>query len=157
MPRRETSPMDQRMQVETEYHSGLFTMTELDRAIRDHAKDGLQWVARYDADGVVGLPRQPPSDARARRFPWSDGRSVPSRQAADRRRAGSAATLSEVRFESVYRVAMAFGISVAKGGQWTFSTHEASSCFADAVLMKAAIRFQVHGPSIDGPCEAPLI
>lgn len=29
MPRRETSPMDQRMQVETEYHSGLFTMTEL--------------------------------------------------------------------------------------------------------------------------------
>ena len=29
MPWREMSPMDERMQFITEYHSGLFTMTEL--------------------------------------------------------------------------------------------------------------------------------
>ena len=148
MPRRETSPMDQRMQVETEYHSGLFTMTELTEQYAITRKTGYSGSpATMPTASSASLGNPPrthgPAGSRGR-----TGAQVPSRQAADRRRAGSAATLSEVRFESVYRVAMAFGISVAKGGQWTFSTHEASSCFADAVLMKAAIRFQVHGPSI---------
>jgi putative transposase len=53
MPWRETSPMDQRMQFVAEYHSGLFTMTEL--AEQFTRKTGYKWVARYDADGVVGL------------------------------------------------------------------------------------------------------
>jgi putative transposase len=55
MPWRETSPMDQRMQFVTEYHSGLFTMTELAEQYAITRKTGYKWVARYDADGVVGL------------------------------------------------------------------------------------------------------
>lgn len=55
MPWRETSPMDQRMQFVTEYHSGLFTMTELAEQYAIARKTGYKWLARYDAEGVVGL------------------------------------------------------------------------------------------------------
>lgn len=55
MPWRETSPMDQRMQFVTEYHSGLFTMTELAEQYAITRKTGYKWIARYDAEGVVGL------------------------------------------------------------------------------------------------------
>lgn len=55
MPWRETSPMDQRMQFVTEYQSGLFTMTELAEQYAITRKTGYKWIARYDAEGVVGL------------------------------------------------------------------------------------------------------
>lgn len=55
MPWREISPMDQRMQFITEYHSGLFTMTELAEQYTITPKTGYKWLARYDAEGVMGL------------------------------------------------------------------------------------------------------
>ena len=55
MPWREMSPMDERMQFITEYHSGLFTMTELAAQYGISRRVGYKWVDRYDADGVVGL------------------------------------------------------------------------------------------------------
>jgi len=55
MPWRETSPMDQRMQFVTEYHSGLFTMTELAEQYAITRKTGYKWIARYDGEGVGGL------------------------------------------------------------------------------------------------------
>jgi len=55
MPWRETWPMDQRMQFVTEYQSGLFTMTELAEQYAITRKTGYKWLARYDAEGVVGL------------------------------------------------------------------------------------------------------
>ena len=55
MPWRETWPMDQRTQFVTEYQSGLFTMTELAEQYAITRKTGYKWVARYDAEGVVGL------------------------------------------------------------------------------------------------------
>jgi putative transposase len=55
MPWRGMSPMDQRMQFVTEYHSGLFTMTELAEQYAIARKTGYKWLARYDAEGVVGL------------------------------------------------------------------------------------------------------
>ena len=55
MPWRERSPMDQRTQFVTEYHSDLFTMTELAEQYTITRKTGYKWIARYDAEGVVGL------------------------------------------------------------------------------------------------------
>jgi transposase InsO family protein len=47
--------MEQRMQFVTEYQSGLFTMTELAEQYAITRKTGYKWLARYDAEGVVGL------------------------------------------------------------------------------------------------------
>jgi putative transposase len=55
MPWRETSTMDQRMQFVTEYHSGLFTMSELVEHYGISRTTGYKWVDRYDVDGVAGL------------------------------------------------------------------------------------------------------
>jgi len=55
MPWQDRSPMDQRMQFVTEYHSGLFTMTELVEQYGISRRTGYKWVDRYDADGVAGL------------------------------------------------------------------------------------------------------
>ena len=55
MPWHEMSPMDQRMQFVTEYHSGLFTMTELAEQYGIARRTGYKWVDRFDAEGVVGL------------------------------------------------------------------------------------------------------
>ncbi len=55
MPWREMWPMDQRMQFVTEYQSGLFAMTELAEQYAITRKTGYKWLARYDAEGVVGL------------------------------------------------------------------------------------------------------
>jgi putative transposase len=55
MPWRDLSPMDQRMQFVLEYHSGLFTMTELVHQYGISRPTGYKWLARYDTDGVLGL------------------------------------------------------------------------------------------------------
>jgi transposase InsO family protein len=47
--------MDARMQFVTEYHSGLFTMTELAAQYGISRRVAYKWVDRYDAEGVVGL------------------------------------------------------------------------------------------------------
>ena len=43
------------MQFVTECQSGLFTMTELAEQYAITRKTGYKWLARYDAEGVVGL------------------------------------------------------------------------------------------------------
>jgi transposase InsO family protein len=47
--------MDQRMQFIREYESGLFTMIELVEHYGISRPTAYKWVARYHADGVVGL------------------------------------------------------------------------------------------------------
>ena len=55
MPWRETSPMEQRLQFVQEYASELFTMTELAAEYGISRKTGYKWLARYDAEGAVGV------------------------------------------------------------------------------------------------------
>jgi transposase InsO family protein len=47
--------MDQRLDVVREYETGLFTMTELAAQYGISRKTGYLWVARYDAEGMLGL------------------------------------------------------------------------------------------------------
>jgi putative transposase len=46
MPWRERSPMDQRLQLVLDYHSGLFTMTELAEQYGISRKTGYKWLDR---------------------------------------------------------------------------------------------------------------
>ena len=55
MPWRDSSPMDQRTQFVSEYHTDLFTMTELAEQYGISRKTAYKWVARYDAEGAGGL------------------------------------------------------------------------------------------------------
>jgi putative transposase len=55
MPWRQVSTMEQRMQFVLEYQSELFTMTELSEQYGISRKTAHKWIARYDAEGVVGL------------------------------------------------------------------------------------------------------
>jgi putative transposase len=51
MPWRESSPMDQRLQLVREYRGGLFTMTELAEQYGISRKTGYKWVDRFDKAG----------------------------------------------------------------------------------------------------------
>src|SRR5262245_60565804 len=55
MPWRETSPMEQRVEFVREYQSGLLTMTELAAQYGVSRKTGYKWLARYAAQGALGL------------------------------------------------------------------------------------------------------
>jgi putative transposase len=55
MPWCETSPMEQRLEFVRELASGLFTMTELAVQYGISRKTGYKWVARYAAEGLLGL------------------------------------------------------------------------------------------------------
>jgi putative transposase len=57
MPWRESSPMEQRLQLIQAYHSALFTMTELAAQYGISRKTGYKWVDRYaqEDEGVVAL------------------------------------------------------------------------------------------------------
>jgi putative transposase len=55
MPWRETSPMEQRLEFIREYHSELFTMTELAAYYGISRKTGYKWLAQYEAHGARGL------------------------------------------------------------------------------------------------------
>lgn len=63
MPWRESSPMDQRLQLVQEYRIGLLTMTELAEQYGISRKTGYKWVARYaeagDAEGLMDQSRRP--------------------------------------------------------------------------------------------------
>lgn len=54
---REDSPMDQRLQLVQDYHSGLFTMTELAEQYGVSRKTAYKWVSRFAAakQSVAGL------------------------------------------------------------------------------------------------------
>ena len=54
MPWLELLPMDQRIQLVTEYQSGLFTMTELAEQYGISRKTGYKWLDRYAGAGVAG-------------------------------------------------------------------------------------------------------
>jgi putative transposase len=49
MPWHEMSPMEQRLQLVRDYHSGLFSMTELAEQYGISRKTGYKWVDRYEA------------------------------------------------------------------------------------------------------------
>jgi putative transposase len=55
MPWRETSPMEQRLELVREYESRLFTMTELAVQYGISRKTGYKWVAEYEAGGMLAL------------------------------------------------------------------------------------------------------
>jgi transposase-like protein len=55
MPWRETTPMEQRLELVREYESGMFTMTELAAAYGVSRKTGYKWLAQYEAAGARGL------------------------------------------------------------------------------------------------------
>jgi putative transposase len=55
MPWRETSPMQQRLEFVREYHTELFTMTELAAHYGISRKTGYKWLAHYEAQGALGL------------------------------------------------------------------------------------------------------
>ncbi len=55
MPWRETSSMDQRLEFVREYETKLFTMTDLTTQYGISRKTGYKWLARYEADGALGL------------------------------------------------------------------------------------------------------
>lgn len=55
MPWRETSPMEERLDFVREFASGLFTMTELAAHYEISRPTGYKWLARYAADGALGL------------------------------------------------------------------------------------------------------
>ena len=52
MPWRETSLMEQRLELIREYESELFTMTELAAQYGISRKTGYKWLERYDARGA---------------------------------------------------------------------------------------------------------
>jgi putative transposase len=52
---RERSPMEERLDFVREYGSELFTMTELAAQYGISRKTGYKWLARYAADGALGL------------------------------------------------------------------------------------------------------
>ena len=55
MPWRETTPMEQRLELVREYESGMFTMTELAAEYGISRKTGYKWLAQYAAEGALGL------------------------------------------------------------------------------------------------------
>lgn len=55
MPWRERSPMDERLQFVSDYQRQLWTMTEICDRYGVSRKTGYKWIARYRANGAVGL------------------------------------------------------------------------------------------------------
>lgn len=55
MPWRETSPMEQRVEFVRDWHTELFTMTELAAQYGISRKTAYKWLERYAADGVQAL------------------------------------------------------------------------------------------------------
>jgi len=55
MPWRETSPMEERLQFIRDYETELLTMTELAAQYGVSRKTGYEWLARYRAEGAMGL------------------------------------------------------------------------------------------------------
>ena len=55
MPWRETVPMDERSRFIDAHRAGGFTMTELCARFGVSRRVGYKWLARYDAEGRVGL------------------------------------------------------------------------------------------------------
>jgi putative transposase len=68
VPWREMSPVDERVRFIAEYLDGLVTMTDLCAQYGISRETGYKWVARFEADGPVGLhdrSRRPHSSPRA--------------------------------------------------------------------------------------------
>jgi putative transposase len=63
MPWREMSPMDQRLQLVTDYQSGFFTMTELAEQYGISRKTAYKWIERAGTDetmsGLIERSRRP--------------------------------------------------------------------------------------------------
>jgi putative transposase len=62
MPWSEVSPMDQRLYFIAEYHTGLYSMTELAAAYGVSRRIGYRWVDLYDREGparLAGASRRP--------------------------------------------------------------------------------------------------
>jgi putative transposase len=55
MPWRETSPMEERLGLIRDYATELFTMTELAAQYGISRKTAYKWLARYEAEGALGL------------------------------------------------------------------------------------------------------
>ncbi len=58
MPWLETSPMNQRLQFITDYHRGLFPITELAQRFGVSRKTAYKWIDRYERAGPPGLGDQ---------------------------------------------------------------------------------------------------
>ena len=73
MPWRGMSPVDLRMQLVSEYRTGLWSMTELAAEYGISRKTGYKWVERYEAEGPGALldrSRRPHGHPATTPAPW---------------------------------------------------------------------------------------
>jgi putative transposase len=55
MPWKEVKPMDQKVQLVADWHTRLFSITDLSHKYGIHRKTIYKWIGRYDEHGVCGL------------------------------------------------------------------------------------------------------